>query len=564
MKLKNSFFFTFREASKDEDSLSGRLLTQAGMIKKTSAGVYMYLPLGFKVLANMNEIIREEMVRAGSQEVLMPALVNEDVYIASGRRAGFGHDMFTLKDRFNKAYALGPTHEELFVMAAKMKIKSYKDLPFNIFQMQTKFRDEPRPRYGLIRVREFEMKDAYSFDADLAGLEISYRKMYDAYVRIFDRMGFNYAIVRADTGVMGGLLSEEFQALTGIGEDTIVTCDSCKYSANLEIAECVNDEPVSNEKPLPFEEVATPNAKTIQEVSDFLHLPSSKFVKTLIYKIDDKFYALLLRGDREVNETKVKKLLGALEIELATPEDVVRITKAKVGFAGPVGLSIPVIMDNRVANMKNFIVGANKTDCHLKNVNLSDFKVFNTSDISQIKEGDKCPQCGGTIKFSKGIEIGNTFKLGTKYSHALGLQFLDKNGKLQDVEMGSYGIGVGRCLSALVEQNHDERGIIWPMSVAPYKVTLVLINLKDEKQVSVANQIYDELMKKGIEPLFDDRDERAGVKFNDCDLIGIPLRVTIGKGVTDGNVEFKHRKDEKAIEVPIKEIVDFIVNECQK
>lgn len=498
MKLKNSFFFTFREASKDEDSLSGRLLTQAGMIKKTSAGVYMYLPLGFKVLANMNEIIREEMVRAGSQEVLMPALVNEDVYIASGRRAGFGHDMFTLKDRFNKAYALGPTHEELFVMAAKMKIKSYKDLPFNIFQMQTKFRDEPRPRYGLIRVREFEMKDAYSFDADLAGLEISYRKMYDAYVRIFDRMGFNYAIVRADTGVMGGLLSEEFQALTGIGEDTIVTCDSCKYSANLEIAECVNDEPVSNEKPLPFEEVATPNAKTIQEVSDFLHLPSSKFVKTLIYKIDDKFYALLLRGDWEVNETKVKKLLGALEIELATPEDVVRITKAKVGFAGPVGLSIPVIMDNRVANMKNFIVGANKTDCHLKNVNLSDFKVFNTSDISQIKEGDKCPQCGGTIKFSKGIEIGNTFKLGTKYSHALGLQFLDKNGKLQDVEMGSYGIGVGRCLSALVEQNHDERGIIWPMSVAPYKVTLVLINLKDEKQVSVANQIYDELMKKGI------------------------------------------------------------------
>lgn len=563
MKLKNSFFFTFREASKDEDSLSGRLLTQAGMIKKTSAGVYMYLPLGFKVLANMNEIIREEMVRAGSQEVLMPALVNEDVYIASGRRAGFGHDMFTLKDRFNKAYALGPTHEELFVMAAKMKIKSYKDLPFNIFQMQTKFRDEPRPRYGLIRVREFEMKDAYSFDADLAGLEISYRKMYDAYVRIFDRMGFNYAIVRADTGVMGGLLSEEFQALTGIGEDTIVTCDSCKYSANLEIAECVNDEPVSNEKPLPFEEVATPNAKTIQEVSDFLHLPSSKFVKTLIYKIDDKFYALLLRGDREVNETKVKKLLGALEIELATPEDVVRITKAKVGFAGPVGLSIPVIMDNRVANMKNFIVGANKTDCHLKNVNLSDFKVFNTSDISQIKEGDKCPQCGGTIKFSKGIEIGNTFKLGTKYSHALGLQFLDKNGKLQDVEMGSYGIGVGRCLSALVEQNHDERGIIWPMSVAPYKVTLVLINLKDEKQISVANQIYDELMKKGIEPLFDDRDERAGVKFNDCDLIGIPLRVTIGKGVVDGNVEFKHRKDEKAIEVPIKEIVEFIVKECR-
>ena len=562
MKLKDSFFFTFREDVKDEDSVSGNLLTKAGMVKKTAAGVYMYLPLGFKVLSNIQAIVREEMERAGSQEVLMPALISEDVYIASGRRAGFGHDMFTLKDRFNKAYALGPTHEELFVNAAKMKVKSYKDLPFNIYQLQTKFRDEPRPRFGLIRVREFIMKDAYSFDADLAGLDVSYEKMYDAYIRIFNRIGLKYAIVKADTGVMGGILSEEFQALTGIGEDTVVKCDHCDFSSNLEIAECVEDTG-KPEKALPKEMVATPNAKTIAEVSKFLGCDASKFVKTLIYNIDGKFYAVLVKGDREVNETKLRKLLNGTDVELASFDDVARITGAKVGFAGPVGLSIPVVMDRNIQHMGNFIVGANKTDYHYKNVNLSDFKADYVGDLCQIKEGDKCPKCGGNISFTKGIEVGNTFKLGTKYSKALGLQYLDKNGQLQDVVMGSYGIGIGRCMSAVVEQSHDEHGIIWPLSIAPFKVAIVLISGKDEQQVGVANQIYAELMEHGIEPLLDDRDERAGVKFNDMDLIGVPLRITVGKGVANGVVEFKHRNSPDVSEVKLGDIVRLIVNECK-
>lgn len=344
MKLKNSYFFTFREEVKDEDSTSGNLLARAGMVKKVAAGIYMYLPLGYKVLENISNIVRQEMDKAGGQEVLMPALIPEDIFISSGRRAGFGHDMFTLKDRNDKPYALGPTHEELFVNAAKLKIKSYKDMPFNIYQIQTKFRDEPRPRFGLIRVREFDMKDAYSFDADLAGLDISYQKMYDAYIRAFDKMALKYAIVKADTGVMGGLLSEEFQAITAIGEDTIVQCDSCDFSANLEIAEVVEIEK-SKEVHQPKELVHTPNAKSIEEVSHFLGQEASKFVKTLIYKIDEKFYAVLVPGNREVNETKIKKLVGGLAIELADFETVSKLTGAKVGFAGPMGLAIPIIMD---------------------------------------------------------------------------------------------------------------------------------------------------------------------------------------------------------------------------
>ncbi len=563
MKLKNSYFFTFREEVKDEDSTSGNLLARAGMVKKVAAGIYMYLPLGYKVLENISNIVRQEMDKAGGQEVLMPALIPEDIFISSGRRAGFGHDMFTLKDRNDKPYALGPTHEELFVNAAKLKIKSYKDMPFNIYQIQTKFRDEPRPRFGLIRVREFDMKDAYSFDADLAGLDISYQKMYDAYIRAFDKMALKYAIVKADTGVMGGLLSEEFQAITAIGEDTIVQCDSCDFSANLEIAEVVEIEK-SKEVHQPKELVHTPNAKSIEEVSHFLGQEASKFVKTLIYKIDEKFYAVLVPGNREVNETKIKKLVGGLAIELADFETVSKLTGAKVGFAGPMGLAIPIIMDRNICHMSNFIVGANQTDYHYKNVNTEDFKADYVSDIVAIQEGDKCPICGGTIKFAKGIEIGNTFKLGTKYAKALGLNYLDKNGKLQDVVMGSYGIGIGRCMAALVEQNHDERGIKWPINVAPYQVAIVLINLKEEKQVEVSNQLYDALLALGIDVLLDDRDERAGVKFNDMDLIGIPFRVTVGKGVNTGVVEFKQREADQSIDIEIDKLIEFIQTKLTK
>ena len=558
MRLSNSFFYTFREDAKDEDSISGNLLSRAGFIKKSSAGVYMFMPFGYKVLNKIINIIREEMNNAGASEVLMPSLISEDVYINSGRRAGFGQSMFSLKDRFNKPYVLGPTHEELFLMAAKMKTKSYKDLPFNIYQFQTKFRDEPRPRFGLIRVREFIMKDAYSFDTNLEGLDLSYKKMFDAYKASFDRMKLNYAIVKADTGVMGGLLSEEFQAVTAIGEDILVMCEKCDFASNIEIAPVVGKK-LKAEVKLSKELIHTPNAKTIEEVSKFLGKSSDQFVKTLIYKVDDQLVGVMVIGNDEVNETKVAKLFKANNVELASFEMVEKATGSKVGFAGPIGLKIPLVMDQQISTLTNFVVGANKTDYHYKNVNVTDFTPLHVADISKIKDGGVCPVCGGKIIFKKGIEIGNTFKLGTKYSISLGLEYLDASGKLQPVVMGSYGIGPGRCMAALVEQNHDDKGILWPMAVAPFSVAIALINNKVEEQVKVSEKIYAELLKHNIDVLFDDRNERAGVKFNDLDLIGIPVRITVGNGVANGQVEFKLRKEVEAKNVSIDEIVALVV-----
>ena len=384
MKLKNSYFYTLRENVKDEDSLSGNLLVRSGMIKKNSSGIYMYLPLGYRVLKKIEKIIREEMDNSGAQEVLMPALIPEEIYEQSGRRALIGSSMFSLKDRFGKPFVLGPTHEELFLMAAQSNVKSYKDLPFNIYQFQTKFRDEPRPRFGLIRVREFIMKDAYSFDADLDGLEVSYRKMDKAYRNSFDRKGLDYKVVRADTGVMGGLLSEEFQAVTDIGEDTLVLCDHCDYASNLEVAECV-EVPQAIEAPLSMEELYTPNVGKIKDLVDNYNIPLEKMTKSMIYKIDDEFYLIMVRSDDEINEVKLQKLFNAQSVVLAENDDVVRLTNAKVGFAGPVNTTLKVIADLRIKTMSNFLVGANKSDYHLKNVNLSDFKVHTFADIRNIK-----------------------------------------------------------------------------------------------------------------------------------------------------------------------------------
>lgn len=558
MKLKNNFFYTLRENVKDEDSTSGNLLVRSGLVKKSSAGVYMYMPLGYKVLKNIENIIRDEMNASGAQEVLMPSLIPEEVYISSGRRDGFGHSMFTLQDRFNKPFALGPTHEELFVVAASMNIRSYKDLPFNLYQFQTKFRDEPRPRFGLIRVREFIMKDAYSFDTDLDGLNKSYQKMFQAYKNSFDRMHIDYKIVQADTGVMGGLLSEEFQAVTDIGEDVLVLCDHCDFASNIEIAQCVSENNENLETKKEKQLIETPHMKTIEEVASFFSKQPTDFVKTLIYRIDDQLVACLVRGDHEVNETKVRKLFDALNIELASAEDVVRVTNANVGFAGPIGLKIPVIMDNAIKNMVNFIVGANQTDYHYTNVNLSDFTPSQITDIREIKEGDPCPLCGGNIYFKKGIEIGNTFKLGTKYSEALNLQYSDAANKLNPVVMGSYGIGPGRCLAAIAEQMSDEAGLIFPVSIAPYKVAIILISDKDEEQVKYANNLYNELNLQGIETILDDRDERPGVKFKDMDLIGIPIRITIGRGLVDGFIEMKLRTETEKHDVSINEVINEI------
>ncbi len=559
MRLSETFFYTLREDAKDEESASGNLLVKSGMFKKIGNGIYMKMPLGQKVVENVKNIVRKHMNEAGAQEVTMPLLLPIEAFEKSGRYSAFGPSIFQLRDRYNRPYVLGPTHEEFFVLAAMMKAKSYKDFPYTLYQIGNKYRDEIRPRLGLIRTREFTMKDAYSFDVDQEASDISYQKQYEAYHRICKEVGLNYVVVKADTGVMGGLLSEEFQAITDVGEDILVLCDQCDYASNIEVSKCEEVEQTEKEEKKQIEKVHTPSAGTIEQVSEFLQEKPEKFVKTLIYKADDKFYACLVPGDREINEVKLTKLLGAgQEVTLAEEADVERITKAKVGFAGPVGISIPVIMDKSVAQMQNFIVGANETDYHYKNVNVEDFIVELVADIKNIREGDVCPHCHkGHVYFKKGIEVGNTFKLGTKYSDSLGLNYSDENNELKPVVMGCYGIGIERMIAAVVEQNHDEKGIIWPMNIAPYKVAIVLINPKDEKQKEVAEQLYKQLNDLGIDTLLDDRNERPGVKFNDMDLIGIPVRITVGKKVEQNQVEIKKRTEEQSKDVDIQEIANW-------
>ncbi len=541
MRLSKGYFITLKEDAKDEDSTSGNLLVRSGMIKKVGSGIYMFLPLGLKVFRKIEKVIREEMNNIGSQELLMPSLLPEDYFVASGRKEVFGDDMFYLDDRAGRHYVLGPTHEELFVEACRDLIKSYKDMPISIYQMANKYRDEIRSRYGLIRTREFEMKDAYTFDKDLEGLDKSYDLMFNAYKKIFDRLGINYKIVRASNGAMGGLLSEEFQAITDIGEDTLVLCEKCGLSTNDEICECNGEIEISKDRKKKKELLHTPNCGTIDDIYNNYHIEAKDTCKTMIYKVDGKFYAFMVRGDREVNEYKILKLLGAKNVEMATFEEDEEVTGAAVGFAGPIDLSVPVIIDREVEGMKNFLVGANKTDYHFINTNLDDFKYEMVADIRNITEDDVCPVCGEKLTFKHGIEVGNTFKLGTKYSEAMGLLYSDENNELKPVVMGSYGIGIARIMAALVEQNHDDNGIIFPEIVAPYDYSIVIVNIKDEDQVRVANDLYDYLTNKGYDVLLDDRDARAGFKFKDMDLIGIPKRIVVGKRASEGIVEYKER-----------------------
>lgn len=547
MKLSKSFFYTIREDVKDEDSRSGNLLVRAGYIKKSSSGVYMFMPLGKRVMDNIERIIREEMNAIDSQEMTMPTLIPEEVYVASGRRDIIGSSMFSLKDRFNKPFVLGPTHEELFAQAAQMKSKSYKDMPFSLYQFQTKFRDEKRPRFGLVRVREFIMKDAYTFDINAEAGSVAYDAMFQAYKNVFDRVGLDYRVVRADTGIMGGDLSEEFQAISPMGEDILVLGEETGFASNLEVAENIN-RLVSDASPLPLEKVHTPNAKTIEEVSNFLNQDINTFVKTLIYRADDKHVAVCVSGSRDVNEVKLQKLLGANEVELASFENVQMITGAAVGFAGPVGLDIEIVVDREIEGLRNFTIGANETDYHYINANHTDFKATYIADVTNVREGDPNPEGKGVLTFARGIEVGNTFKLGSKYAQAMNLHYLDANNELQDVYMGSYGIGLGRTLAAIVEQHNDDKGIIWPINLAPYKVNIVVINSKSEEAVAYATDLYKELNAAGIETMLDDRDTRPGVKFNDADLIGIPLRITVGRDFVNDQVEFKERiKDESEV-----------------
>ncbi len=564
MRMSKLLMPTLREVPAEAEIASHRLMLRAGLIRKLAAGIYSYLPLGLRTLKKVEEIVREEMDRAGAQELLMSALLPAEAYQASGRWEVFGPSMFKLKDRGDRDFCLGPTHEELFTQCVIDNVKSYKEYPMTLYQIQTKYRDEGRPRFGVIRSREFVMKDAYSFDLDEKGLDESYKKMYDAYNRIFTRLGLDFTVVDADSGAMGGSGSQEFMVKSPVGEDGIAYCDDCGYAANYEKCECIPCEVEQIEGDFEMEKVHTPKAHTIDELVESLGMAAHNFAKTIIYKADDKYIAAMVRGDREVNEVKLKNLVGCTDdLELAEPAMVREITNAQVGFAGPVNLGIPVYADKEVAMMKNFIVGANETDMHYKNVNIGrDFEPDTVADIRVVVTGDKCPKCGGSIKSEQGIEVGHIFKLGTKYSDALGLKYLDESGKQQTVIMGCYGIGVTRCVAAAVEQLHDENGIIWPVSIAPYQAIVVPANYKDEEQVKAAEKLYNELLDAGIETLIDDRSERAGVKFKDADLIGIPVRVVVGKKIGDGIVEYKERKMDSAVEISIDEAVakvsDFV------
>ena len=561
MRMSKLLMPTLREVPAEAEIASHRLMLRAGLIRKLAAGVYSYLPLGLRTLRKVQDIVREEMDRAGAQELIMSALLPAEAYQASGRWEVFGPSMFRLKDRNDRDFCLGPTHEELFTQCVIDNVKSYKEYPMTLYQIQTKYRDEARPRFGIIRSREFIMKDAYSFDLDEKGLDESYKKMYDAYTKIFTRLGLDFTVVDADSGAMGGSGSQEFMVKSPVGEDGIAYCDACGYAANYEKCECVPKEVIQISGDLPLEKIETPNAHTIEELVSFLGVDATSFAKTIIYKADDKYVAAMVRGDRDVNEVKLKNLLGCTDdVELAEPAVVRDITRAAVGFAGPVDLGIPVYADKEVAMMKNFVVGANETDMHYKNVNIGrDFEPDCVADIRVVVTGDACPKCGAPIKSEQGIEVGHIFKLGTKYSDALGLKYLDENSEQQTVIMGCYGIGVTRCLAAAVEQLHDDNGIIWPVSIAPYEALVIPANHKSEEQTAAAEEIYEKLNASGIETLIDDRSERAGVKFKDADLIGIPVRIVAGKKLGEGIVEYKERTMEKAIEMTIDEAIDKVV-----
>jgi len=555
MRMSNLLVPTLREVPSDAEIASHQLMMRAGYIRKLAAGIYSYLPLGLRCERKVEQIIREEMDRAGAQELLMPALLPAEAYQASGRWDVFGPSMFKMKDRYERDFCLGPTHEELFTQTVINEVRSYKEYPMTLYQIQTKYRDEGRPRFGVMRSREFVMKDAYSFDMTQEGLDVSYKKMYDAYCRIFERLGLDFTIVDADSGAMGGSGSQEFMVKSPVGEDSIAYCDACGYAANYEKAQCIPEDKEFTQDDLPMEKIATPDVHTIEELVGFFGTDPYVFAKTIIYKADDKYIAAMVRGDREINEVKLKNLVGCVDdLELAEPFMVRQLTNAEVGFAGPVGLDIEVIADLEVMQMKNFIIGANDIGYHYKNVNVNrDFTPTKVADIRVIATGDKCPVCGKPIKTAQGIEVGHIFKLGTKYSEALGLNFTDESGEPKTVIMGCYGIGVTRCIAAAIEQGHDDNGIILPVAIAPYQAIVVPVNNKEEEQMKLAEEIYEDLKNQGIEVLLDDRAERAGVKFKDADLIGIPLRIVVGKKCGEGIVEYKLRTDEAAVEKTVEE-----------
>lgn len=539
---------TLREAPADADIVSAKLMIRAGMIRKVASGLYEFLPLGLKVLKKVENIIREEMDAADGQEVSLPLLFPKDLWIETGRWNVYGKELFRLKDRKDAEFCLAPTAEEGITDLVRKDVKSYKQLPIMLYQFGTKFRDEIRPRFGIMRSREFLMKDGYSFHVDETDLEKYYEKMYQAYSNVCKRCGFEFRAVEAASGAIGGSFSHEFMVLAETGEEEIAWCN-CGYGANSEKAECFANDEKKDEAALPMEEVSTPGQCSVEEVASFMKSSPENFIKTMIYLVDGKTVIVLVKGDNEINEIKLQSLLGANEAVLADEETIKKITGAPVGFAGPIGLkNIKIVADLSVPGIVNAVTGANKKDFHIKNVNYGrDYKADMVADIRKVMHGDICPRCKKEkLKFSRGIEIGHIFKLGTKYSKSMNATYLDTNGKENLIVMGCYGIGVTRILAATIEQSHDENGIIWPDNIAPYEVIIVPINFADEKTKEATEKIYSALKAKGLDVLIDDRDERAGIKFKDADLIGIPYRITIGeKSLANGNVEFKARKDGK-------------------
>ncbi|MGA3280083.1 MAG: proline--tRNA ligase [Smithella sp.] len=562
MRYSDMFLPTGREVPSDAEVISHQLMIRAGMIRKLTSGIYSYLPLGYRVIRKLEQIIREEMDKAGAQEVHLSMVQPAELWEESGRWTHYGKELLRFRDRHDHEYCLGPTHEEVITSLVRNEIKTYRQLPRNLYQIQTKFRDEVRPRFGVMRCREFGMKDAYSFDVDEEGAEKSYEKMFAAYNNIFRRCGLQFRSVEADSGSIGGKYSHEFMVMAESGEDAIVFCEKCSYAANLEKAEvaCPEKKLIFEEDFLPLENVYTPDVRTIEEVSAFLKVNPQDIVKTLIFNADGKPYAVLIGGDQEVNEIKVKNYLGASELELASDEMIMQATGAPRGFAGPVSLKIPILIDYSVIDMINFVTGANKENYHIKNVNIGrDFKVEAFADFRVITDKDKCPRCGGGIKFARGIEVGHVFKLGTKYSKAMKAVYLDKDGQEKIMIMGCYGIGIGRTVAAGIEQNYDENGIVWPMPLAPYHVIITPVNVNEKNIMDAAENLYHSMKALGIDVIFDDRDERAGVKFKDAELIGIPLRITIGqKNLSQGNVELKIRKTGENTIYSLQEIVQKI------
>ncbi|MBE7355283.1 proline--tRNA ligase [Staphylococcus haemolyticus] len=555
MKQSKVFIPTRRDVPAEAEALSHQLLLKAGLIKQSTSGIYSYLPLASRVLNNISKIIREEMESIDAVEILMPALQQAELWEESGRWGAYGPELMRLKDRNGREFALGPTHEEVVTSIVRDELKSYKQLPLTLFQIQSKFRDEKRPRFGLLRGREFIMKDAYSFHADEASLDETYQDMYNAYDRIFKRVGINARPVVADSGAIGGNHTHEFMALSEIGEDTIVYSEQSDYAANIEKAEVVYHPNEKHTEVAELEKIETPNVKTAQELADFLNRPVDEIVKSMIFKIDGEFIMFLIRGHHELNDVKVKAFFETDNVEMATQDEIVNLLGANPGSLGPVhDKDIRIFADNYVKDLNNLVVGANEDGFHYINANLDrDFKVDGFGDFRFILEGETLSDGSGEAKFAEGIEVGQVFKLGTKYSEAMNATFLDNQGKAKPLIMGCYGIGVSRTLSAIVEQNNDENGIIWPKSVTPFDLHLITINPKKDEQLELGDQLYKELQQQ-YDVLYDDRKDRAGVKFNDADLIGLPIRIVVGKNASEGIVEVKVRQTGESEDVHINDL----------